>query len=242
MARLVAVRALVVGALCCAVLSGEVFAKKGRSEGDQLQDKAAPTAAAREKAKRASVLFSLGRFEEAAVLYEQLYEEFPEQQALLYNLAQIQRMAGNHERALFLYRRYLVNSPNASNRAEVERRIPELERAVAEIKKTQAPPNELAPPELPPSTTTSTTPATPTTTATTTAAPADSSPPAVAASPVRRDKPVYKKWWFWTAIVGGAVVVAGAVTLGVVLSRPEPFRSPFPDVGPGSSQGLMVRW
>jgi tetratricopeptide (TPR) repeat protein len=225
----------VAAALAIVLSPVDASAKKGRhAEGDQLQDKAAPTVAAREKAKRAAVLFSLGRFEEAAVIYEQLYEEFPEQQALLYNLAQIQRMAGNHERALFLYRRYLANSPNASNRAEVERRIAELERAVAEIKKAQSPPNELAPSEIPPSQSpppAETKPAAPTATATTTAPP-----------PAPRDKPLYKKWWLWTAVVGSAVVVAGAVTLGVVLSRPEPFRSPFPDVGPGAAQGLQVRW
>ena len=34
------------------------------------------------------------------------------------------------------------------------------------------------------------------------------------------DKPVYKKGWFWGVVVGGAVVVAGAITLGVLLSRP----------------------
>jgi tetratricopeptide (TPR) repeat protein len=231
----------VAAALAIVVHPVDASAKKARpAEGDQLHDKAAPTVAAREKAKRAAVLFSLGRFEEAAVIYEQLYEEFPEQQALLYNLAQIQRMAGNHERALFLYRRYLANSPSASNRVEVERRIAELERAVAEIKKAQSPPNELAPPELPPTTTSTTTTTTATqTTATTPAAPAAAT---VSAAPAPREKPLYKKWWLWTAVVGGAVVVAGAITLGVVLARPEPFRSPFPDVGPGAAQGLQVRW
>ena len=40
-----------------------------------------------------------------------------------------------------------------------------------------------------------------------------------ATAPVR-DKPVYKKGWFWGVVVGGVVVAAGAITLGVLLSRP----------------------
>lgn len=49
----------------------------------------------------------------------------------LYNMAQAHRLSNRPERALELYRRYLRESPEAKNRAEVDERIAALEKQLA---------------------------------------------------------------------------------------------------------------
>jgi tetratricopeptide (TPR) repeat protein len=70
--------------------------------------------------------YNLGRFQEASVSFEKAYEAHPDP-ALLFNLAQCYRQLGNKDRALFFYRGFIRNKPNAPNRADVERMIKELE-------------------------------------------------------------------------------------------------------------------
>jgi len=178
---------------------------------------------AREKFKKASVQFNLGNFEKAVALYEELYEKYPNQPVLLYNLAQTHRIAGDSEKALFFYKRYLVNLPDAPNRAEVTTRIVDLERMVADLKKSQQPPNGVADEPA-------------------TARPAITDPPMVVVSTTKADRPIYKKWWLWVAVAGGVAVVATAVTLGVVLGRQQGFSSPYPPFGPGAALTLQGRF
>jgi tetratricopeptide (TPR) repeat protein len=183
--------------------------------------------AGKAKFRRASAHFSLGKFKQAAKEYEELYVEHPEQHVLLYNIAQAHRLGGEPEKALFCYRRYLSNVPKAPNRADVENRIAELERAVAELKKQQtAPPTDPSPPPV----TLEPTPA---------PAPVVAAPEPAPAPAPRKDTPVYKKWWLWT-IVGGVLVAGAAVTTAVVLTRPAPFNPDFPEFGPGAMSGLTI--
>src|SRR5688572_5949016 len=105
-----------------------LFSAQARAEGD---------ADSKARFKRATAQFSLGRFKLAAQEYEQLYEKHPEQSVLLYNVAQSYRLAGEPDKALFFYRRYLANFPNAKNRREVAARITVLEKVVADAKKAQ---------------------------------------------------------------------------------------------------------
>ncbi|HEX2660558.1 MAG TPA: hypothetical protein VHU40_19890, partial [Polyangia bacterium] len=69
---------------------------------------------------------------------------------LLYNIAQSFRLANDATQALFFYRSFLRNMPNASNRKEVEGRIRTLEKQAerqAEDQKAIAPPPVVAPAE-----------------------------------------------------------------------------------------------
>ena len=72
--------------------------------------------------------YDLGKFEEASALFEKGYAEQPDP-VFLYNLGQCHRQLGKNDRALFFYRGYLRNKPDAQNRAQVEKLIDDLEKA-----------------------------------------------------------------------------------------------------------------
>jgi len=78
---------------------------------------------------RGAKLYNLGHFQEAIPQFEKAYELDPSP-IFLFNIAQSHRQLGNTERALFFYRRYLEQAPNAANRADVERRMKELRAAL----------------------------------------------------------------------------------------------------------------
>jgi tetratricopeptide (TPR) repeat protein len=71
------------------------------------------------------VHFDQGEFEQAASLLEQAYETFPEP-VLLYNLARAEQEAGNIDKAIAAYERYLAAAPGVSDRAGIQRRIARL--------------------------------------------------------------------------------------------------------------------
>jgi Tetratricopeptide repeat len=70
--------------------------------------------------------YDLGRFEEAIKEFEAAYETKPHP-AYIYNLAQTYKQKGDHQKAVFYYRRYLKLEPTAKNREVIETRITELE-------------------------------------------------------------------------------------------------------------------
>ena len=154
---------------------------------------------ARDHFQKGRTLYDVGRFDDAAREFEAAYQIKPDP-ALLFNLAQAYRFAGKNQPALIAYRSYLRNLPNASNRAQVEASIAELQRIVDEQQHAQkSPPVETLTPGQPNET--------PTVVATT--------PP-----PPPARTPVYKRWWLWTAV--GVVAATGlAVGLGVGLSQPN---------------------
>ena len=174
--------------------------------------------------------FTLGDFARAATEYEAAYAEEPDP-ALLYNAAQAHRLAGNKQRALFLYTNYLRYFPTQSNRAEVQRHVANLQVAIeAEQKAKTTPPTEskspgieskpsvVAKPTVPPPT--STTTAAPTTVAPATPTPTEVRPEPTPSSTLvakQAPPPARKKTpkWVW-GVVGGAVAVV-AVGLGVGL-------------------------
>jgi hypothetical protein len=75
--------------------------------------------------------FSQGHYADAAETFEKAYEVDP-RPALLYNAARSYNLAGNKERALALYERFLDTDPKTDRRAEIESRAMELRRAIAE--------------------------------------------------------------------------------------------------------------
>ncbi|MGZ3426194.1 MAG: tetratricopeptide repeat protein [Polyangia bacterium] len=90
--------------------------------------------------RRGTRAYDLGHFLEAAAEYEKAYEA-KENPALLYNLGQAYRGAGEHQKALNAYRAYLRNAPDATNREEVTHFIEALRHTI-EVQKatTEKPP------------------------------------------------------------------------------------------------------
>jgi hypothetical protein len=110
---------------------------------------AAPTSEADKKAARphyekGAVEYNLGHFSEAIKEFEKAYE-LDRAPILLFNIAQAHRQNGNNERAAFFYRRYLEQAPDAANRAEVEKRIKDLDEAMRQQNDLKRrPPTEVA--------------------------------------------------------------------------------------------------
>jgi tetratricopeptide (TPR) repeat protein len=145
--------------------------------------------------ERGSALYALGRYGEAAPLFERAFE-LKADPALLYNAAQAYRFTGNKSRALTLYRNYYrLYGDSIPNSDEVQRQIQQLEAAIAsdERAKTAPPVGMQAPKPLP-------------------------SPDAAAltARPAA-PKPLVKRPWFWVGVAGGAAVVITAVAVGVAV-------------------------
>lgn len=100
---------------------------------------------------RGAKLYNLEHFQEAIADFEEAYELDPSP-IFLFNIAQSHRQLGNKERALFFYRRYLEQAPNAANREDVERRIKDLQAALqqaAELKQQRPAAAALAPEAAP---------------------------------------------------------------------------------------------
>jgi len=174
--------------------------------------------------------YNLGKWEQAAESFARAYE-LSGDAALLFNVGQAQRFAGNAKTAIIAYKAFLREKPGAANRPLVETKIRELEaepvtlRPPAPMAPADSKDDLVAPPALPPPP--SEPPQTPAPVAG--AEPAGSpalrlSPPSPETVPVATSIPIqesipapaaHARWWVWTSVA--AVVVAGAVT-AVVLS------------------------
>lgn len=140
--------------------------------------------------EKGSALYALGRYSEAAPLFERAFTLKPDP-ALLYNAAQAYRLMGNQKRALTLYRNYLhLYGDKISNPDEVKRQIAQLEQAIAARERAKT----VAPPSVPPSSATT----------------------LVATVPPRKP-PLVKRPWFWIVVGGGAAVVATGLAVGIAL-------------------------
>ena len=105
--------------------------------------------AAMEHFRRGTRAYDLGHFTEAAAEYEKAYEA-KENPALLYNLGQAYRGAGEHQKALNAYRAYLRNATDAPNREEVVRFIEALKHTIEVEKATKEKPPVGTLPATPP--------------------------------------------------------------------------------------------
>jgi hypothetical protein len=90
-----------------------------------------PEVRARKAFDRAELLYRQARFQEALEAYSEAlgHQRHP---AFLFNIGQCHRQLGDHPKALFFFKLFLSEQPDAPNRAEVETRIRELELKVAE--------------------------------------------------------------------------------------------------------------
>jgi tetratricopeptide (TPR) repeat protein len=94
---------------------------------------------ARDHYKKGTLLYDLRRYREAAREYEAAYEA-SEDVALLFNIGQAFRLAGDYDQALASYLAFLRRSPRSSNRAEIEARIREMKELIAQQRRTQTSP------------------------------------------------------------------------------------------------------
>jgi hypothetical protein len=74
--------------------------------------------------------YEVGDYAQALAEFKAAHMAKPDP-AFLYNIAQCHRQMGELEQAVVLYKRYLAASPNAANRAEVEKRIVQLDAEIA---------------------------------------------------------------------------------------------------------------
>jgi len=107
---------------------------------------------ARQSFEMGKKAYTLGDFDKAIELWKEGYE-LKDDPILLYNIAQAYRQKGDAAKAIFYYRGYLRDAPQARNRAEVEGRMAELQRGIDEAERAAQPaPTPVPPPALPPPT------------------------------------------------------------------------------------------
>jgi tetratricopeptide (TPR) repeat protein len=199
------------------------LAREGQAQPEPTVEAAAPTAEETERRERAKAhfkqgdaAFARGEYRDALMAYTRAYETLP-LPGFLFNIGQCHRNLGAHERAIYSFKLYLRQAPEASNRKAVETLIRELEEVVAQ--------QRTAPPDVDgqPKWGASDDKGKGGQTAVDLAAQKD------AAS--RRDeaKPFYKTWWFWTAV--GAVVV-GAAAAGVYFGTRSETTLPYSPLPP----------
>jgi tetratricopeptide (TPR) repeat protein len=98
-----------------------------RASAAAAADDDAAVANAREHAQKGKAFMDLAKYQDAATEYEAAYAAKPDP-ALLLNLAQAYRLAGNADKALFFYRKYLQHVPKSPYRADIEEKIAALEK------------------------------------------------------------------------------------------------------------------
>jgi hypothetical protein len=235
---------LLVGVACLASLGGSAYAAEGGGKSSRptsAKEAASPSdseppidrAAAKAAFHEGLRAFNLGQWGEAVAAFEKSYK-LSGDPALLFNVAQAQRLAGHRKEALIAYKAYLRENPDTPHRELVESKIRELEASVEPAEAAiPAKPGAESPPEetvAPPSAEAAET------------APPEKAPPQVAPLPASAPPPIVpvpaarallpaetspapvadagsssNRWWLWTGI--GAVVAAGVVT-ALLLSTP----------------------
>jgi tetratricopeptide (TPR) repeat protein len=96
---------------------------------------------AREHFRRGTNAFNLGHYLEAVKEYEAAYQ-IKEDPALLFNIGQSYRLAGQNEAAVRVYKSFLHQAPGSPLRNQVEQRIAELQRLIEPQRKMQEAPPE----------------------------------------------------------------------------------------------------
>jgi tetratricopeptide (TPR) repeat protein len=164
-----------------------------------------PQAAARRHFERAEKLYAVERFQEALGEYEAAYQTRP-LPGFLFNIGQCYRNLGNWRQAVFAFKKYLQQKPDARNREAVQNLIDDIERRISEEdQRVPPPPPAPRPPSLEVRPASVPTPApgfVPTPRAEPRTEPAPPPP-----------RPIYARWWFWTV---AGVAVAGGTAAAIV--------------------------
>ena len=85
---------------------------------------------AKEMFQQGSVYFDLGEFDKAIDIWQRGYEE-KQDPGFLYNIAQSYRLSHRPRKAVFFYKSFLRNSPDAPNRREIEQKIAAQEKLIS---------------------------------------------------------------------------------------------------------------
>ena len=112
--------------------------------GARAQSQAEKRQQAKEHYEKATRLYDVGKYSEAIGEYEAAYLLI-EDAALLFNIGQAYRLWDRPEDAIRAYKNYLRRRPEASNRADVERKIADLEKLGEDRRRDLAAPPPAAP-------------------------------------------------------------------------------------------------
>jgi Tfp pilus assembly protein PilF len=171
-------------------------------------------------------MYHLGNYHDAIREFSAGYELSPRPEFLI-NLGQAYRKLGNFGQARQMFQRYLAHSPaDATDRAQVQALLAEVEHAAAAAGKPTSPsgaPSVNEPPGRPPTTPPSTPPSTPPVTPSLPPPSTTAAPSTVAANPTLVAAPApHRSAWrrYWWTVPVGAVLVGTAVGLAVYFSLP----------------------
>ena len=181
--------------------------------------------------EKATKHYQLGEFKDALEDYKAAYR-IRRDGSFLYNIAQCFRQLKQWEESKREYEAFLRESPNTPKRPEVERLIAQMEDEIQRLKAQAAPTDVVQPaPEPTKPDKVIVAPGTPEPTRpgvekVLVAAPEPGKPdvqkviitPAPEPAAVEAPK---SRWWIPVVVVAGALVVGGAITAGVLLSRPS---------------------
>ena len=181
--------------------------------------------------------YNVGEFAEAAAKFIEAYKAAPDP-TFLYNAAQAYRLGGEHQKALFFYKSYLRDAPEAGNRAEVEKRIEQLKQIQEPPGDAKTPDPKVVPdPKDPKDPKLTTDPKDPKLNKTVPDHVVDETPPgSQTGTGGGGGRPIYKKWWFWAGI---GAVAAGTVAIVVVMSGDEGVSTELGDIGPGARASAL---
>jgi tetratricopeptide (TPR) repeat protein len=106
----------------------------------RAQSEAEKKQQAREHYEKATRLYDVGKYGEAISEYEEAYLLIGDA-ALLFNIGQAYRLWDHSEDAIRAYKNFLRQRPDAANRADVEKKIADLERVVEDRRRGGAAPS-----------------------------------------------------------------------------------------------------
>src|SRR3954469_6523081 len=112
-----------------------VFANAGYAQ-DSAKGKDASLEEARQHAAKAKVHYDLGEFEKAAEEYTLVYRIRP-LPALLFNIAQSYRQAGQYEKAKQFYKAYLRENPDPKTSSSVKKALKEIDELLEKEKQAK---------------------------------------------------------------------------------------------------------
>ncbi len=186
---------------------------------------------AKDRYEKARRYYDVGKYKDAIDEYQQVYLLIDDPN-MLYNIAQAYRLWDKPEEAVRFYRNFLRRSANTPLRADVEKKINELERTMEERRRTATtPPTPAAPsPATPPpidgvpsAAPSPPPPPPPVPTAPTRVSPPPSTSPVIgvtqAAPPTDTATSSGPRVAAYALLIGGGVLLAGAAVAGIVASQ-----------------------